>query len=425
MLIKIAWRNIWRSPLRSFVVIGAVIVGIWAIIFMNGWTVGMINGYIDNAIRNEISHIQIHHPEFRERGEAKYFIKDSKVLLAKIEATKGVKATTSRTIVQGMFSAAHGNAGVNIIGIDPAKEALVTHLAEKIVDGEYFPPQKSQKIPILISQKTAEKLKLKIRSNVALQFQSMQGDVRIGCKVVGLFKGTNDMMDQRMVYVRQADLNKAYVGKPKTIANDSSLTQASNNAERYDLSHEIAVNVDNPQLIDSIKAQLQLIAAGDKVETFREISQQVSMMETSITMSSIVFVFIIMFALIFGIINTMLMAVLERVRELGMLMAIGMKRSYVFGMIMIETIMLSAIGAPIGMLIGAITIYFTHKYGIDLSGYGDAMQQFGMLELIRPEVDVNIYWRTAVAITITAIIGAIYPALKAIRLKPVEAIRKL
>jgi putative ABC transport system permease protein len=430
MLIKIAWRNIWRSPLRSFVVIGAVIVGIWAIIFMNGWTTGMINGYIDNAIRNEISHLQIHRPEFIEEEESKYFMGNKDQILPQIAALKGVKAYTSRSIVKGMFIAAHGNAGVNIIGIMPENEDQVTHLKEKIVDGEYFDAEKSRKIPIIISKKTAEKLKLKIRSNVAVQFQSLQGDMRLGCKVVGIFKGTNDLMDQRMVYVRQEDLNKAYVGKPKTIAttttDDSTMTAPAADPLRYAISHEIAVNIDDIQQIDSIKSQLQaIVGTGNKVDKYNETSPQVGMMEAQIAMSSVLFVFIIMFALIFGIVNTMLMAVLERVRELGMLMAIGMKRSLVFGMIIIETIMLSFIGAPIGMLVGAVTIYFTNKHGIDLSGYGDAMQQFGMQELIRPEVNPNIYWQTAIAIVITAILAAIYPAFKAIRLKPVDAIHSI
>jgi ABC-type antimicrobial peptide transport system permease subunit len=134
---------------------------------------------------------------------------------------------------------------------------------------------------------------------------------------------------------------------------------------------------------------------------------------------------IIMLALIFGIINTMLMAVLERTRELGMLMAVGMNRSRVFTMIIIETILLGVIAAPVGLLLGFLTNTYFAIYGIDLSSYSEGMEKFGLSDVVYTHMQTTDYISIMIAVAITAILGALYPALKAIRLKPVDAIRKI
>lgn len=136
--------------------------------------------------------------------------------------------------------------------------------------------------------------------------------------------------------------------------------------------------------------------------------------------------FIFMLALIFGIINTMLMAVLERVRELGMLMAVGMNKIKIFFMIVLETILLAVLGAPIGLAVGYFVTSYFNKTGINLFFFGqDSMEQFGMSTFIYPTVESQEYLNLALAVMITAVLASIYPAIKAIRLNPVESIRKV
>jgi ABC-type antimicrobial peptide transport system permease subunit len=132
-----------------------------------------------------------------------------------------------------------------------------------------------------------------------------------------------------------------------------------------------------------------------------------------------------MLGLIFGIINTMLMAVLERMRELGMLMAIGMNKAKVFKMITLETLLLGLISAPIGMLIGTLSVGYFKRVGLDLSNFSKGMQKFGMSEIVYPESSGDMYITFGIAVLITAILGSLYPAFKAISLRPVEAIRKI
>ena len=130
-------------------------------------------------------------------------------------------------------------------------------------------------------------------------------------------------------------------------------------------------------------------------------------------------------ALVFGIINTMLMAVLERIKELGMLMAIGMNKLRVFLMIVLESILLGLVAMPVGLLLGYITIEYVGANGIDMSMYAKGLANFGMSPIIYFELDPIVYLQVAVGVFLTAVLASIYPALKAIRLKPVEALRTI
>jgi ABC-type antimicrobial peptide transport system permease subunit len=147
------------------------------------------------------------------------------------------------------------------------------------------------------------------------------------------------------------------------------------------------------------------------------------MVEESMDISMYIFLGIVLLALIFGIINTMLMAVLERVKELGMLMAIGMNKVRVFLMIMLETVLLSFTGGIVGIITGyLITVLFYHK-GINLSGLAEAYEKLGYETIIYPVPNFDIDLKVALMVLITGILAALYPAWRAIQLKPAEALR--
>jgi ABC-type lipoprotein release transport system permease subunit len=136
-----------------------------------------------------------------------------------------------------------------------------------------------------------------------------------------------------------------------------------------------------------------------------------------------IFMIIILAALAFGIVNTMLMVVLERTKELGMLTAIGMNKRRVFSLIMLESVFLSVVGGIAGMIIGYITIVLTSKNGINLSQYAEGFEAYGYSAHFFPQIDVKFFIIITIMIIVTGIISSIYPALKALKLNPVEAIR--
>lgn len=405
MLLKLSWRNIWRNPTRSLVVIGAIVVGVWSVIFLLGMVYGMANSYVDNAIQKETSHIQIHHPGFPDEKESKYYLENADEIIKTIETLPSVKATTIRSLSNVMIGSSRGNRGIKINGIIPEREKEITGMGDAMVEGEYV--DDSGKNHILLSTSLAEKLKVKLRSKVILTFQTVEGEIISGAfRVSGLFDTNNDMYDNAVAFVHIDALNRL-LGKEG-------------------IGHEVLIYLNEVEDLDSTLVQLKKLFPNQLIQSYKEISPEMELFEEQIGMAGRVYMVIFMLALIFGIINTMLMAVLERVRELGMLMAVGMNKLKVFFMIVFETIMLGFVGAPIGILFGwLMTIYF-NKNGINLVMFAEeGMQQFGMSSFIYPEVATQEYFVLAFAVFITALLASIYPAYKAIRLKPVEAIRKL
>lgn len=401
---KIAWRNIWRNPTRSFVVIGAIVVGVWAIIFLISFSAGSISSYVDNAIKNEISHIQIHHPDFPKNRDIKFSLPAPDSIISSIKSTPGVKAVTARTLAFGMLSSSKGARGIRIQGVDPQSEKMVTHLEKKIIEGSYF--EEDKRHPILLSENLADKLNVKLRSKLVLTFQDLHGEITAGAfRVSGIYDTGNNVFDESHVFIRRYDLNR--------LLGDSSL------------SHEIAVYLEPTFSADSAAARWKPKYPALQVQSYKEISPEIELFESQIQLSSTIFTIIVMLGLIFGIINTMLMAVLERYHELGMLMSIGMNKIRLFLMVMSETILLSLVGAPVGLSLGYLTVQWLHRTGIDLSLYSEGMQEFGLSQIVYPELHSQYYWQVAFAVMVTAFLGSLYPAWKAIRLKPVEAIRKI
>lgn len=413
MLLKIAWRNIWRSKLRSLVVIGSIAIGVWSLVFLLSFSRGMIMTYIEKAIENQTSHIQIHNPAFINADETNNeiersplnFINDLDEVEKVLEADDNVKAYAKRSYAHQVFLGVAGKTGVaNVYGINPEKEKEVTNIHNLIIEGDYF--EKKKRNQILISRSQAENYNIGLRKKVILSFTDKNGNpTKVSFRVTGIYDTRNQLQDQFNVYVRQSDLNREL--------------------GTIDQSHEVAILVDNVDQVKETASGLEALLGTQLVRAYDKISPEIELFNVQIQLSTFIFTFIFMLGLIFGIINTMLMAVLERMRELGMLMAIGMNKGKVFRMITLETLLLGIISAPIGMLIGWVSVGYFKKVGLDLSNFSKGMQKFGLSEIVYPESSTDMYITFGIAVLITALLGSIYPALKAIRLRPVEAIHKI
>lgn len=404
MIKTLAWRNIWRSPMRSLVVILAIALGVWSLIFLMGLSQGMIAGYIKTAIEERVSHIQIHEPSFKDDRDVKFMIPNAPQVIDEIRNEPFVKGASDRILASGMIATAKGARGVQIFGIDPDGEDELTGITSRVAEGEYLDTDK--KNAIVIGDKLAKKLNVKIRSKVVLTFQNKDREITSAAfRIVGLLKLSNANLEEANIYVRSTDLERLL----------------GSDGDR----HEIAILLNSVEDLNSATEILKTKYPHLLVEDYTEISPDLELYSSQLDTSLYVFILIVMLALIFGIINTMLMAVLERFRELGMLMAIGMTKSRVFFMIMLETIILGMVGAPGGILLSYLSINGTAKNGIDLSNLSSGFEQFGMSSHIFPEVDPSIYINVGIAVAVTALLASIYPAIKAIKLKPVEALRKL
>jgi putative ABC transport system permease protein len=403
MLILIAWRNLWRHRTRSLVIIASVALGIWAGAFIVSLYYGMGNERVRIAIEQEVSHLQVHHPGFQDDHDvAFHFNRDS--LAAVLRKVPGLRAFSQRLTAMGMLANAAGSNGVQINGIDPAAESDTRGLHGFVVAGAYF--DAGRRHQILVGKKLADKMKLAPGAKVVLTFQDREQHITSGAfRIAGIYETANAPLDERNVYVRRDELGDL-LGLPE---------QAT---EAAVLLHDDA---QVPEAFAFLRNKLPELL----VEDWQSVSPETALVMSSLDLSSFIIIGIILLALAFGIINTMLMAVLERTHEIGMLMAVGMTKGRLFGMVVLETAFLTLVGSPIGIALALLVNAWLSKTGIDLTAVAEnVMKGFGYGAVIYPDLPEEKVWQILVIVCLTALLASVFPAWKALRMKPAEAIRR-
>jgi ABC-type lipoprotein release transport system permease subunit len=402
MIWTIAWRNIWRNKKRSAIIICAIAFGLWAGIVTMALSLGMMQQMVNSAIETSLSHIQLHRPGFIEHKEIRAIIPNGTEVLAKVRNFPGVSASVGRAIILGMANTTATATGVEIYGIEPEKERKVTNIGEKIIEGDYF--QTSRKNPIVIGVKLAERLKTKVGSKIVLTAQAQDSSISAGAfRVVGIYRTESSMFDEVTVYALKDDIDNTF-GLGGEI-------------------HEIALKLNNPEAVDSLRDRLAMDFPTLQVDSWKQLSKILaSYIEMGIQMMDI-FMIVLLLTMLFGMTNTLLMGIMERVRELGVVMALGMNPVRIFSMILLESILLSLVGGIIGIIIGAVSIEILAKYGLDLSDFSAALAEFGVSQVTYPYLPLSQYPKITLMVIVTAIIAAIFPGIKAVRLNPLKAIR--
>ncbi|HKB85072.1 MAG TPA: FtsX-like permease family protein [Ignavibacteriaceae bacterium] len=402
MLFLLAWKNVWRNKKRSLIILIAIALGLGCGLFASAVMYGMWDSTVNAAIDRDLSHIQIHTEKFRKENLIENYIPGGEEIERQIEKIDGVKAVSGRTIIDGMAASASSSTGVEIKGIIPDQEEKVTSVVSSITEGEYF--EGVSRNPIVIGRELAKKLDLKLHSKIVLSFQGTDGNIIYAAfRISGIFETESSSFDKSNVFVKQSDLFNLLNSNP--------------------IIHEIAVRLTTVQVMDPAVKKLRGMYKNLSVETWQQLAPELSLTYETLTVELNIFLGIILFALLFGITNTMLMSVMERIRELGVLMAVGMKRTRVFILIIIETVFLSITGGIIGMLLGASSIWITAQKGINLSLFSQGLSSYGISSHLFPGLPGELYPILFVMIIITALISAVYPAFKAIRLNPASAIR--
>jgi len=188
--------------------------------------------------------------------------------------------------------------------------------------------------------------------------------------------------------------------------------------------NQMAILLSSVEYDDQVAEQVREIMPGMDVQTWDEIMPEAGMYASAMDFYLFIFMIIILLALGFGIVNTMLMAVLERIKELGMLMAIGMNKKRIFSMIMLETVFLGMTGAVIGMAISYGLIWYTGRTGLDLTSlYQEGFEAMGFSAMIYPTIGWQSFFQLILLVVLTGVLASIYPARKAMKLNPSEALR--
>lgn len=473
MIWKTAWKNVWRNKVRSLVVIASVTSGVFAAVFSIAFMNGMIAQRVDAALDQEISHIQVTGKGFRLNNDPKIVIPDLPQIMAKIRSVEGISATVKRRIIAGMAGTASKSAGVEIIGINPNDEKRIFTLNQAIMQGtgRYFEDGPDTETALIgqdlakilniirftIDSTTLNKLQaLKVPTKILEKIDNLKGmrfpnekkfdkavknslsknesrkffhlikkeawSFRKNARLMLTFLDKdNNQVDARFRICGIYDTKNTEFEISTVFVRDSVLQKLTGYSQNS--CNQIIIRINDAEQTGEITEKLRKILPGTEVMNWKELQPDLAMMTDYVHQIYGILMVIIMAALAFGIVNTMLMAVLERTRELGMLTAIGMNKRKVFSMIMLESVFLSLIGGMTGMVIAWIVILLTARNGINFLQYAEGMEAFGYSAHIFPEINATFFIMMAILVVLTGIGSSVYPALKALRLNPVEAIR--
>jgi ABC-type lipoprotein release transport system permease subunit len=400
MLIALAWKNIWRSKRRSLIMVAAIAVGLWGGLFAAGIFTGMYDSIVSTTIDRDLGHLQVHAPGFREERLLSMSIANADSIERAARARAGVVGVSPRTWVDGMATSPVTAAGVRIEGIDPHKESATTGIAQRLAEGSFFVG--ADRLPILVGRKLADKLGVRLKGKVVLSFQRADGTIMYGAfRVAGVFATESTPFDLSTVLVRQSDLAGLLGDGPV---------------------HEIAIRLATNDSLVSVQQQLAAAFPGVKVESWKELAPELKLSAESADVTAAIFLGVILLALLFGVTNTMLMSVLDRVREFGMLMAVGMKRRRLFMMIMLESLLLSLTGSVAGTVLGSLTLAWAGHTGIDLAWFSEGLTMYGMSSMLYPAVHAVLYPTLGAMVVCASVLAALYPAIKAVRLVPSAAL---
>lgn len=406
MLVKLAWRNLWRNKLRTSIMLGAMVFGLMGVVAMMGFMNGLVDSMIKNAISWQTSHLQIQQKSYLVNPELKDVIPDAEKISKVLASNREVKAISERFLADGMIASARSTRGIRINGVNIDQEQNITPLSKHIVDGEWL--SEEGRNPILVSSKIAERLKLRVGSKVVLTLSDVNGEVAgAAFRVRGIFKTPSTGFDDGNVYVRKVDLEKvAGLSGTHEIA---ILLTSNNDAELKQLlafTHAIL----SPESQDLLS-----------VRPWQEIQPLLSTMMSTMDVSNQVMLVVFVLAMTLGIINIMLMSVFERTREFGVLMAVGMQKHKIRLLIVFETLFLGLSGCALGLLGSAIMLKVLSITGLSLAGMAEGLGAYGVDTLLYPRVSIAEYQMIIVAIFVASFIAALYPARQILKHRPVDA----
>jgi putative ABC transport system permease protein len=403
MIWAVAWRNVWRNKLRSTVILVAVSLGLMAGIFTTAFMKGWMGQRLESVIHTEMSYIQVHDSNFKDNYETDLYIRKADAFMQELLKLYPESKSSKRLVINAMATTTETGTGIILKGIIPETEKEVSNIHELLIDGAYFEGIKRN--PAVIGEKLANKLKIGIRDKVILTIQDAQGNItRSKFKVAGIYKTHNSSFDGMNVFVRYQDLQEFL-----------------NIKEAY--VHEIAVMLSDQDDLDLATEKIAGINPDLLVENWKSLAPELGYMDELMDVYMYIIIIIILFALCFAIINTMLMAVLERIKEIGMLMAVGMNKVRVFSMLILESVFLTLTGGVLGIILGIVFTMLLEKRGLDLSMWAEGLGDMGFAAVIYPELDVNMLIPIIILVILTGLFSALYPAYKALKLNPTEAIR--
>lgn len=404
LLVTIAWRNLWRNPRRSLILVSAIVVCIVALMFTLGYINGILRQMVTNSVEFHLGEMEIYKKGFIDDHDPVNHISSPEDILAFLGNQQGVEAYAPRVEGRGLIASSYASSGVRLIGIEPSSESKITLVSRSLVEGDYL--QSGGEQAILIGRKMSDKLKVGLGDKIVLTVQTVNGELAADAyRVVGIFKTISSDFDKYMVYIpisaarRLLEIDKGITG--------------------------IVIRLTDKVRAAEIQEQVNKIFELYDVEalSWEELEPLIAEMVRISKKWNLIFFVAVFIVLSIGIINTQNIAVYERMHELGVIKAMGTGPLFIFSMVMIETFFLGLVGIAAGFLISFPVILYFSINGLNLAMFSEGMEMFGLGARIFFGIEPFDIIFCSLSILATAFFGAFFPALRASRLEPVKAIR--
>jgi ABC-type lipoprotein release transport system permease subunit len=403
MTFQLAWRNVWRNPRRTAVIMMAVIVGVWSMVTLGALMRGIAEQMVENGIATLTGHVMVQQAGYPDDPVVENSIARPQALAAALKAGLPTDARwCGRIRVEAVASNARHSSGVTLVGIDPEAEAPVSFIGTAVTEGRYLAG--NDRRGIVVGRALADTFGTGIGKKLVLMSRDTTGEIASRAfRIVGLYDSELDATEKQFVFVpRQAAdgmltldgaLSEISIRLPER-------RQAAETARRLQAALEGTGLVvrDWPRLLPLLNSYLELYDG---------------------------FVYLwylaVFIAMGFGIVNTTLMAVYERMREFGLLKALGMKPLGIVTGVLVEVGTILIIGVIAGNLLGAASVAWLGRTGIDLSAMAAGSEYVGMGRVIHPLMAAKDMVAANLVVLVLGLLVSLYPAIKAARIVPVEA----
>jgi putative ABC transport system permease protein len=407
LFLTMAWRNVWRNRRRSALTVSVIALSLTFNILMRGIGDGFHEQMVDNSVRANIGHLEVHRHGYHDDPGLNRTLPDPARVERAIEALPGLRGHALRVLGDGLASTEDNSAGIAVIGIDPTAEQTVTTIHRAVIEGSYLDGGGER--PILLGDRLATTLKARLGEKVVLLVQAADGSMGAQLfRVSGIFRSGAPELDRGVAYVRMSDAQDLF-------ALGNRVTEA-------------VVLLDSSGRVPAAQAALRAALAGPgdpyevlswaEVEPFLE---QFIVLDDAFFYIIVAILFIVISV---GILNTILMSVFERVREFGVMMALGTRPRQVVLLVVLEAVVLAIVGIGVGGTLGSLATLYFARAGIDLSSFAEGAASIGITTtVIRSELTAANVVLSNLAVFVLVVLVALYPAVHAARLRPVEAIR--
>jgi len=397
----LAWRNLWRNYRRTLIMLLAITVGVWAMIFMTA----LLRGMVDNMVRTGISvlpgHVQVHAAAYRDDPSVIHSMSTPSEALQEVLNSEQVVAWTVRVKVPAMISSEQENRGIMLLGIDPTGEIALGFDDTDVKQGRFLDGPDDR--GIVIGKKLMQRLETRLGKRVVVMSQDPANAIADrGFRVVGVFEAKLESREENVVYAGR-NVIQTMLGIDSKVSEIAILGQDYRKPQALTLSIRNAVPKDR------------------EVLSWLELDPYLSTMMQVMDGFVLVWMVVIFLALSFGLVNTLMMAVFERVREIGLMRALGMRPSAIVYEVLVESLMLLTLGLVAGNVLAVSTVIWLQD-GIDVSAVSEGLEMMGAASVMYPVFEWPDLVLANVVVIGLGIITSLLPAWRAAQYRPVEAL---